>query len=245
MRDTSRLRATADLPPLRLPQPRHADALAALDELMCLLGGDPDSGTLMPDHSEAFAVIVPLVESLLDEEPDEIPPRMLALLVAISLLPALPEMIAIQIAFGRKVGEQEAMKMWRLMAQARQRQLTVDEYVAQLHASGKVPRDTLVRLFHGEARRTPDEGRIRRGVTILRRAVGLVPAPVRPDLLCTLGWLQWAHGKRVVAAAYLAEAARIRPDHVLTRGLGAVIATKVPVWLTDPGPVTPTDRTRT
>ena len=124
------------------------------------------------------------------------------------------------------------MKIWRLMAQARQRQLSVDEYVAQLLAAGRVPRDTLVRLFHGEARRTPDEDRTRRGIALLRRAVALVPAPTRPGLLCTLGWLQWARGKRVVAAAYLAEAARIQPDNILACGLGIVVATKVPMWLT-------------
>lgn len=194
---------------------------------------DPDTGPVMPTQLEAFDLLVPFVETLLDGDPDEVPLSLLAQLVGMARMPAIPEPIALQIAFGRRIGEQHARKIARLVAQARQRALTVDEHIEHLRRTGAVPHDTLVRLFLGDARRRPDTARIRAGVAVLRRAVSLLPPPVRPDLLCILGWLSWADGDAETAMDYVETASAIAPGHVLAYGLGAIIGTgKVPAWVT-------------
>lgn len=186
-----------------------------------------------PSHGEAFVLLVPLVETLLELEPDELTAPMHAQLAMFGVLPSIPEAMVLQIAFGRKVGEQHTMKIARLMTRARRRGLSVDEYVAELSAAGAIPRDNLVRLFLGEARRSPSIDRIRRGIALLRTTASVVPEPFRPPLLCAIAWLLWSRGSRPVALAYLAEASRIEPGHVLAYGLSVLISSTMPAWHDD------------
>lgn len=183
-------------------------------------------------HAEAFALAVPLLESLLDDDPDTVPGALLAQLIFMSQFPALPEAIALQVAFGRFVGEQNVRRLARLVTRARRRGLSVDEYVVRLGAADAVPSDTLTRLFRGEARRAPDATRIRCGIALLRRTASLAPPPSRSHLLCAIGWLHWARGQRAIAAAYLAEASRLEPGHILAYGLRAhITSSQGPAWL--------------
>jgi hypothetical protein len=186
----------------------------------------------VPTHGEAFVLIVPLLETCLDDEPDDVALTLIAQFAFVAMLPSLPEAIALQVAFGRGVGEEQIRDFARLFARARQRGLSIDEYVAELVTRDAVPRGKLVRLFHGETRRTPDTERIRRGIGLLRRIASLVPPVTRPPLLCAIAWLYWARGKRAIAMAHIAEAVSIEPEHILAHGLGWLITTKTPTWLT-------------
>lgn len=223
---------------LHLPAVDRLDALEVVGHVIRLIDGDAHDSAA-PSHAEAFVMIVPFIEALLDDDPDDVSLALVAQLVVITTLPGLPEAIALQIAFGRRIGEQHTLKIGRLMARARQRGLSVDEYVARLGPAA-AERDTLLRLFHGEARRRPDANRMQRGIALLRRTAALVPAHERPAVLCVIAWLHWARGHRAIAMAYLAEAARIEPQHILAYGLSWLVTTKTPVWLTDatvtPGP---------
>jgi hypothetical protein len=206
-------------------RPPEVDLTASMDHAAAI---DWDA---VPSHAEVLMLIVPLLETCLDADADEPAPPLVAQLAFMAALPAVPESIALQVAFGRRVGEQQTREFGRLIARARQRGISVDEYVAGLVATGTVPRGTFVRLFHGESRRTPDAARVKRGIAMLRRIASLVPPMLRPPLLCAIAWLHWAGGKRALAAAYLAEASRIEPENVLAYGLAWLSATKTPSWL--------------
>lgn len=184
------------------------------------------------DHGEAWGLIVPLLEACLEDAPDDVTPQLVAELALLTALPALPETIAVQIAFGRGAGDEQIREMARLFSRARHRGLTVDEYVAELVEADAVPRGKLVRLFHGETSRVPDPERMQRGIALLRRTASLVPPQLRPPLLCVIAWLHWARGKRAHAMAYLAEAQRIEPEHILAFGLNWLVTTKRPRWIT-------------
>jgi hypothetical protein len=196
-------------------------------------------GDAVPSHGEVLMLIVPLLETCLEADADEPAPPLVAQLAFMAALPAVPESIALQVAFGRRVGEAQTREFGRLIARARQRGVSVDEYVANLVAADALPRGTLVRLFHGESRRTPDAARVKRGIAMLRGIASLVPPMLRPPLLCTIAWLHWAGGKRALAAAYLAEASRIDPENVLAYGLSWLISTKIPSWLAPKSPSIP------
>ncbi len=147
-------------------------------------------------------------------------------------LPAIPETIALQIAFGRGAGEEQMREIARLIARATRRGLSADEYIAELAAADAIPRGKIIRLFHGETRRTPDVQRMARGIASAaqdqhrswRRRCDL-------RLLCAIAWLQWARGKRAIALGYLAEASRIEPEHILAFGLSWLVSTKTPTWI--------------
>lgn len=194
-------------------------------------GDDLDPGA--PGHVETFTLIVPLIESVLVAE-DEVPPALAAQLIRMAAFPAVAEALAMQIAFGRRVGEEHALSMARLLARAQQRGLSADDYVAAQSAAGELRLDRLARLLHGQARRTPSADRVRTGITVLRRVIALAPTPLRPQLLCAVAWLHWARGQRAIAVAYLAEASRIEPTNVLAYGLSVVFADHLPVWVRRP-----------
>jgi len=185
----------------------------------------------VPRHAEAFALMIPLLESCLEYEPEALSPKLVAQVAFMATLPAIPETIALQIAFGRGAGEEQMREIARLIARATQRGLSADEYIAELAAAAAIPRGKIIRLFHGETRRTPDGPRMTQGIALLRRIASLVAPPLRPPLLCTIAWLQWARGKRAIAMAYLAEASRIEPEHILTFGLSWLVSTKTPAWI--------------
>lgn len=189
-----------------------------------------------PSHGDAFALIVPIAETLLELSPDELTAPLHAQLALLAMLPGIPDAFALQIAFGRKVGEQHTLKIARLATRAAHRGLSVDEYIAELRVAGAVPQDNLVRLFTGRARRSPLIDRIRRGVALLRVTASVVPESLRPPLLCAIAWLLWIRGNRPVALAYLAEASRIEPSNVLAYGLTALIASTMPTWFERPRP---------
>lgn len=185
----------------------------------------------VPRHGEVFGMAVALVETLLEKAAEEVTAEMHAEIAFLALVPGVPEQIALQVAFGSGVGERNARKFARLITQARLVGRSVDEHVAELAASDAIPRDDLVRLFLGEERQPPSLDRIGPGIAIFRRTASLVPESLRPPLLCVIAWLQWAHGRRPVAMAYLAETSRIEPHNVLARGLRAHFLAAVPKWL--------------
>ncbi|UNK70958.1 hypothetical protein [Microbacterium sp. H1-D42] len=173
------------------------EARRAMEEL------EVGSGPLTQD--ELFRLIVPVIESLFDDGVKSISPAFHAQLIMMCQFPNIPEIMVVQIAFGREVGEET---IGRGSAQAR-------------HA----------RLFNGESQRPPDEQRIRTAIPVLRRSAALAAEPLRPSLLCAVAWMLWALGNRPVAMAYLAEASRIESSHELTLDLQTHFSLAMPAWV--------------
>lgn len=177
-----------------------------------------------------FDLLVSLIETFVEQSRHGASPQIHAQIAMMSVLPAVPEALALQIAFGRRIGQQHADKIALFREGARARALSVDDYVAELVSAGRIPRDRLVQLFHGKGRLVPSPERIKHGTRLLRQTASVVPEHVRPSILCAIAWLSWAAGKRAIAAAYLAEALRIDEDHILAFGLTTVISQSLPVW---------------
>ncbi|WP_156761163.1 hypothetical protein [Microbacterium karelineae] len=188
-----------------------------------------DSGGPM-GHVESLAYIVPFLESLLDDPPDELPLAACAQIVHMVEYPAVPEIVVIQTAFGRRAGEEMVRHLERLFARARQRNLSVDEYIADAADTGRIAHDRTARMFRGEVRRAPDDERMRTAIRILRRAASLVPPELRSHLLCAIGWLQWARGRRPVALAYLAEAERTDSGCPFPLAITELVSARRPRW---------------
>jgi len=184
-----------------------------------------------PPHCEMFTMAVLLIETVLEKPPDDVPHECHAELAILLAMPGIPEQSIVQIAFGRETGERNVEKTARLLRDARRAGMSVDDYVAERSRSGDLPRDALVRRFHGAWTASPSFERVRAGGASLRRTAALVPEHLRPPLLCALAWLQWARARRAVATSYLAEALRIEPGNLLAAGLAAHIASATPEWL--------------
>ncbi|WP_448712893.1 hypothetical protein [Microbacterium profundi] len=178
------------------------------------------------------ALVVPLVEMIFDTDRAGLfEVELHAQFVFLSAFPTLPESMAMQIAFGCRVGEEAARKYARLFARAEQRGITADALVAELDAAGSVPKDRIYHLLRGESRRRPDEERMKQGIAFLRTTAALTPEPGRAPLLCTIAWLHWARGQRAIAMSYLEEARRVEPSHILTCGLTVFFTAGVPAWI--------------
>jgi hypothetical protein len=184
-----------------------------------------------PSQREIFILVEALTETLLDGEAEGIAPMLAAQLGVLIGLPMIPETVAMQIGFGRKIAEEQSRKMACIAERAEQRGLSVDSYVAELQMRRAVPMDKIVRLFHGESDRAPSAHRVRHGIALLRRVAGMLPVAARPSVLCVIAWLLWANGQRPTAMAYLAEASRIEPEHLLAFGLSAMFVEKYPAWV--------------
>lgn len=240
VRDSPSARTSAAV--IHLPEASAEFASDVLDEIERMTDALPEVEVVLsakqakamdavPHGADEFVCLMALVETLVERDAQDPSPTLLAQLIFFTVLPAAPEALALQIAFGRKRGEQQARKIARLRTGARRYRITVDQYVRKLAAARKIPRDKLVRLFHGEGSKPPSVARVDRGISVLRTAAGAVPEAFRPPLLCALAWLQWACGRRAIAAAYLAEATRIDAENLLAYGLGVIFSTKVPEWV--------------
>lgn len=185
-----------------------------------------------PIQREMFILVEALTETLLDREAGSISPALAAQLGVLADVPMIPETMAMQIAFGRKMAEEQSRKMAGIVEKAQKRGLSVDEYVAEPHAANAIPNDKM-HIFHGDTRWAPSAHRLQHGAALLRRVAGMLPVGFRPSLLCVISWLMWASGRRPIAMAYLAEATRIRPEHLLASEMSATFSDKSPAWLRD------------
>lgn len=236
-------------PLIRLPRVEPGEAEKVWDELERKRAAAPEfevvlseneawraqaklsKGTGPVSHAEALWLIVPIVESLFDDgEMSYGIPFHVQLMIMCSY-PSISEALALQVAFGRTIGEDQSTKIARLADRARRRGLSVDEYVEYLRATDAVPHDRVNRLFLGESARKPMDERLRRAIALLRRTAALSPEAIRPQILSAIAWMLWALGKRALSLVYLAEALRIEPQSPLARGLTAHFHQRSPAWL--------------
>lgn len=192
----------------------------------------PGSGRIEPfGHLESMTVIVPLLESLLEDDIDDVSMPMRAQLAMMMQWPGLPQAVCVQTAFGRRVGEQNLERTQRLMAQAERRGVAVDEHIAEVYAAGAISPDGLPQLLRGETPRRPDEQRLERGILLMRACADAAPHELHQPMLCVIGWMQWAQGRSDDAMTALVRASGIEPSDPLTRGLIVHFSRTTPEWL--------------
>lgn len=182
-------------------------------------------------HAEILGLIVPITETLFEGDVADVGIAFHVQLILMCGFPSIPESLVVQAAFGRRIGEQQYLKIVRLANRAERRGLTIDEYVEELRETNGIEHDRLVQMFLGETRRAPDDARLRRAIAVLRRTAALAPEALRPPLFCAIGWMQWARGRRAIALNYVSAAVAIEPANILARGLTIQMSTRVPEWV--------------
>jgi hypothetical protein len=202
------------------------DEIAAFRSALAAAG--PLSGE---EHAEYFAVAVALTETLLDSPADGASLALLVDLARNAERAFVPEHFALQSAFGPRVGARMIDDLLRLADRAARRGLTPDAYVELLRTQDRIPDALAARLLRGQARRRPDRARIARAGAVLARLVALLPAHRQTGPLCAWGWLRWADGDAVSAAAAMRLALRREPGYPLAVGLLVLIERGAPVWV--------------
>ncbi|WP_417563700.1 DUF4192 family protein [Microbacterium sp.] len=223
------LPAHTDAGVLAAPDPAVTDRLMAMTEGLCA-GLAQDAFGAWRDTNLPDAI--PLIEQLLEhDDPEQIPLPMLAGLVVQSLRADRRDEMVLQIAFGRKVGEQARADSERLHALERETGLSMDEVVAADTAGGAATSE-LGALFVGDTTREPKIRRVHHGIAILRRTITHLDAEARPDLLCMLAWLCWASGSSTAAAQHAEAAIRIAPTHRMAATLLTLFDSgRIPDWI--------------
>ena len=225
----------AEILDTRLELDRIVDALPRFSVLLSTAeakrhGAGRAGGSGEMTHAEVRGLIVPMTETLLDDTAT-VGAAFHAQLMIMFEFPTIPESLVLQTAFGRRVGEQQQVKLVRLGDRAQRRGLSIDEYVDELRCRGAVEQDHLVRKFLGRISHRPDESRLETAISILQRTAALAPEDLRPPVLCAIAWMLWARGRGVPALTYLAEALRIEPGHVLACGLMVHFGSTEPKWI--------------
>lgn len=204
-----------------------------------------DLGVLVPCISEAcvgdgehycggaqvVAFAAEVLEETLSSDPESIDPALAAEFGLLALTAGTAEMMVAQIAFGESAGRLEALHIARLAAQAQQRGMSIDEYVAERARRGDIVLAPVARSLRGDTRRPPDGDRVGRGIAVLRRLAALLPATMASTCLAMIGWLHWSRGKRALALAYLRAAQILGPSGLTVHGFTWIVATRTPKWL--------------
>jgi hypothetical protein len=159
--------------------------------------------------------LVDFIEAALQLEPSEISDTAAALLVFIVAGPALRDVVLMQWAFDREMGERV--------------------YDDAVRFRAGEPADSLdtARLMMGDGPR-PDPARIEAALLVLKELAARAPRDDRPPLLCMLAWLNWALGRSTVAHRFLVAGAEIDEHYGLAEILGTMLDRGyLPEWAFD------------
>ncbi|WP_425845702.1 hypothetical protein [Agrococcus sp. TSP3-2-1] len=184
----------------------------------------------IPLRGEVFAAGLPAVETCLDDEPCDVGAELLGQLAFFSVLPGMPQLIGLQIAFGWAFAESHIDEMAAMAGGLYQRGLPGADLVDAFVAIGDATDARLARSFRGEAPQSADPSRVARGIVLLRRTAAHAPEGIVPFLLCIIAWLLWVIGKRAHARAYLADASRRDAHLLLVRAVDALVDAGRPSW---------------
>lgn len=229
---------------VHLPAADDAAQEAVLDELLAMSDALPkllvkaDARFLptmmrldVPKHGEVFALSLPLVETCLDQDPNDVGTQLLAQLAFCSLWPGLAEQLALQVSFGWEMAEERARDVARALSRAEQRGTDLGDDGALVAEASDLRGTRSTRCLSGESSREPDRSRVVRGIALFRRVASHAPEGFRTPLLCIVAWLYWSIGKRPNAVAHLMTARRIDPAHELVDSLMALCSAALPGWL--------------
>lgn len=191
----------------------------------------PSFSVVPGPRMDALVEVVLLVEDIMRNPVVAVSPDQAAELATMCAHTSQIQAVTIQIAFGREVGVENRRKWLSLIAEAEVAGMTVDEYARQPGPLNELAFDRIERLFRGVERQGLLRDRVVHGIAILRRVIALLPNEYRTGPLCSLAWLQCAHGKRAIAMAYLAEVVRLQPGNAMAIVLSIFFDARTPVWL--------------
>lgn len=134
------------------------------------------------------------------------------LLAAALRIPALRDIVLLQIGWGAEFGSHA----WR-RGGGDDRPMTIDEPTAMAFTGGDMAR--------------PDPARIERAITRLKDVAALTPPGRRAPVLTAIAWLHWALGRGTLAGRFVDLARSADPAYSLTRLIAALLANSVlPEW---------------
>jgi len=156
---------------------------------------------------------VELIELIASRQGD-LPRELDIELIWMTQLPSLRDLISLQTAFGKIVGE----AVWEQNEEYLQIQqstgLTMDEVVRRELSAGRVDLDDeFTSLLMGKGRIRPDVQRTELMIARLQRLIALSPQAFRPGPLCVLAYLLWALGLSKAAQIYVMMALEIDPNY--------------------------------
>ncbi|WP_375399594.1 DUF4192 family protein [uncultured Amnibacterium sp.] len=133
------------------------------------------------------------------------------LLAAALRIPALRDIVLLQIGWGAEFGSHA----WRRGGE--DRPVTIDEPTAMAFTGGDMAR--------------PDPARIERAIVRLKDVAALTPQDRRAPVLTSIAWLHWALGRGTLAGRFVDLAQSADPGYSLTRLIAALLANSVlPEW---------------
>ena len=178
----------------------------------------------VPRHVEAFALIIPLLETCLDDEPE-------ALVTGIGRAGRIhghasrryPRRSLCRSRSGRGAGEERDAgdrtpdRTRDSAGDERRRDTSPNSLLQTQYRAGRSSGcSTARRNGHRDVHADGTGGSL-----CCAGQQRSCRSRCGPPLLCAIAWLQWARGKRAIAAGYLAEASRIEPEHILAFGLSS------------------------
>src|SRR6218665_284229 len=189
----------------------------ALEDIGVLLDREEHShlnGSENPQAIAAIAVVegIPEFFEMLLESPDEQPPFATAALLWCLDRPLLRDVALVQWATSLDDGLR-----------------TLDAQCSFAETGSAIP-DDLGRIFLGHGA-SPDEGRLRLALSVVRLTAARAPRHVRPAPLTLAAWLSWALGRATHAEHYLRLVHAIDPEYGLAALLNTVVcAGMLPEW---------------
>jgi hypothetical protein len=181
------------------------------------LGVAPDGEPAMERYrwGRDVAQVVDLVEGMLephDDEGDSGPCPCRALLLALAERQGLENLVLLQLAWGRALGQE----MWTAVNAPTGRRRSLDRLVAAIG---------------GGRFRRPDPDRIERAIAVLQETAAYVPVANRAPLDGMLAWLLWARGGSSAAGSYALRALERHPGRdVPSLVLAKVQRGELPEW---------------
>jgi hypothetical protein len=153
-------------------------------------------------------------------------------LIQLAQSPARREVISLQVAFGRLVGEAVEEKGRAYARLHAEQGGTMDDVVRTEVAAGRASLDDeFTGLLMGKGKVRPDPARIERMIEHLRHLIALAPAHERLNPLCILAYLLWARGLSSVAGHYVGLALAIDGQHGMALLLKTMLTHgMVPEW---------------
>ena len=140
-----------------------------------------------------------------------VPDDATVLLAAALRVPALRDIVLLQIGWGAEFGR----SAWRRGGE--QRPVTIDEPTAMAFTGGDMAR--------------PDPARIERAITRLKGVAPLTPPDRRAPVLTAIAWLHWALGRGTLAGRFVDLARSADPAYSLATLMAALLAGSVlPEW---------------
>ena len=210
-----------------LPEPDPATARRVADTARDLL--------MFGERVDAFGIVhdappdvLALAERIVATPTSELPPSVLAEIIATTDVPELRDALLAALAFGAEAG---ARSLERSLAMWERRERTGESYddIARAEVAERGWDDDDL-MFAGRSQQRPDQARVLAAIGALRQAAAHAPPHLRGGVLCVLAWMLWSRGLVSFADSMLDLAGEADPQLSMVNTLGMLFDTGYPGW---------------